>query len=302
MSRRLSWIISLGLLCQLSAPAQEQFAQLKVDDTIYTNVTVMTVSATDIVIKHRAGIANLKLRYLAPALQAQFHYDPVRATALERRQDAATAQYNQAASQRVWNNFFAQQAAATNTPDAAVVAQAYKLAEPINESSLLNKPAPPLTPTTWYSEKPAATTDRFVVAFFWRSGSEACRRVIPDLNDWQAKFPNDLTVIGITTETAEQVKQATLPPLQFAYGGDPKSSLGAAAGITSVPTALLIDRQGIVRYHGHPGALNETVLTAFIGQPPLTAAAPTPEPAPASTEVKPFAVRRLERPNPAATP
>ncbi len=47
---------------------------------IYSNVTVLTVSATDVYFTYNngKGMANAKLKSLSPDLQKHFHYNPVR--------------------------------------------------------------------------------------------------------------------------------------------------------------------------------------------------------------------------------
>lgn len=197
-----------------------------------------------------------------------------RAEKAERQSDSDTLRYHQTVSQRAWDRFFAQKAAAE--AEAGEATEVFKLADPVSENSLLNKPAPPLAVTAWYSEKPGPPADKLVLLFFWNSRSEPCRRVIPDLNHWQQQFPSDLTVIGVTTETEAQVRQMTAPQIQFCHGGDSNSNLVSAAGITSVPAVLLIDRDGIVRYQGHPAAITEAVLERFTGKRPAESASAQP--------------------------
>lgn len=251
----------MGLICN-AARAELKFASLAIGDTVYKDAIILDVSATDVLFKHSTGISNIKLRYLSTELQKRFHYDPLRSERTERQQDADTLLYQQTASQRAWERALARKAAAE-----AEIAEAnatFRLADPVGENSLLNKPAPPMPVLEWYSEKPAPSADKFTLVLFWNSRSEPCRRVIADMNKLQAKFTNDLAVIGVTTETAAQVQQMTAPEIQFSHGGDTKSNLLHAAGITSVPAVLLIDRAGIVCYQGHPAAVTEAAVQALL--------------------------------------
>lgn len=253
----------MGLIC-IAARAEMKFAALAIGDTVYKDAIVLDVSATDVLFKHSTGISNIKLRYLSTELQKRFHYDPLRSEQAERRQDADTLLYQQTASQRAWERALARKAAAE-----AEIAEAnatFRLSDPIGENSLLNKPAPPLPVPEWYSEKPEPAAGKVTLVLFWTSRSEACRRAIPDLNNLQAKFTNDLVVIGVTTETAAQVQQMTAPEIQFSHGGDTKSNLLHTAGITSVPSVLLIDRAGIVCYQGHPAAITEATLQTLLNK------------------------------------
>jgi thioredoxin-related protein len=77
----------------LSARADETFPTLEADGHIYTNVTVTTVTATDIYFTSDNGMGNAKLKNLSPELQARFHYNAGTAAAQENQQALANAQY-----------------------------------------------------------------------------------------------------------------------------------------------------------------------------------------------------------------
>jgi hypothetical protein len=85
--------INVFVLCLagLTLPvfADEKLPLLKVGSQTYSNVTVTTVSATDIYFVSSQGMGNAKLKDLDPALQKQFHYDPARAQAMEQKQRIA---------------------------------------------------------------------------------------------------------------------------------------------------------------------------------------------------------------------
>ena len=71
--------------------ADEKLPLLKVGTQTYSNVTVTTVSATDIYFTSSGGMGNAKLKELDPALQKHFHYDAakVQAAALKRKLGSA---------------------------------------------------------------------------------------------------------------------------------------------------------------------------------------------------------------------
>jgi thioredoxin-related protein len=77
-----------------AARADEKLPVLKAGSEVYSNVTVTTVTATDIYFTYAKGMANVKLNKLDPALQKHFHYNPVRAGEVEQKQAAANAQYH----------------------------------------------------------------------------------------------------------------------------------------------------------------------------------------------------------------
>ena len=74
--------------------ADEKLPVLKAGSEVYSNVTVTTVTATDIYFTYARGMANMKLSQLDPALQKHFHYNPVKAGEVEQKQAAANVQYH----------------------------------------------------------------------------------------------------------------------------------------------------------------------------------------------------------------
>ena len=80
--------------------ADQKLPVLRVGSEVYSNVTVTTVTATDVYFFYPGGMGNAKLRDLSPGLQKRFHYDPAKAGDAEQKQVAANAQYRlQAARQ-----------------------------------------------------------------------------------------------------------------------------------------------------------------------------------------------------------
>ena len=65
--------------------AEEKLPLLKVGSQTYSNVTVTTVSATDIYFVSSQEMGNAKLKDLDPALQKHFHYDPAKVQATEQK-------------------------------------------------------------------------------------------------------------------------------------------------------------------------------------------------------------------------
>ena len=57
----------------LMVRAQEQLPELKVGTNIYHNVTILSVSHTEILFSSDSGMANAKLKNLDPDLQTHFH-------------------------------------------------------------------------------------------------------------------------------------------------------------------------------------------------------------------------------------
>ena len=88
-------LILLGWLAVVwAAPANETLSVLRVGSNTYSNVTVTSVSATDIFFTHGGGMGNAKLKQLSPEWQKHFGYNSKQAVAVEQRQAAANTQYH----------------------------------------------------------------------------------------------------------------------------------------------------------------------------------------------------------------
>jgi thiol-disulfide isomerase/thioredoxin len=77
-----------------AARADEKLPVLKAGINTYSNVTVTTVTATDIYFIYAGGMGNAKLKQLSPEMQKHFGYDPKQAEAVEQKRAAANAQYH----------------------------------------------------------------------------------------------------------------------------------------------------------------------------------------------------------------
>jgi thiol-disulfide isomerase/thioredoxin len=98
MNLRFTIIIALGLLGAVSVRADEKLPVLQTGNDVYSNVTVLTVTATDVYFTYNngKGMANAKLRSLSPELQKHFHFNSVKAGQVELLHARANAEYQQA--------------------------------------------------------------------------------------------------------------------------------------------------------------------------------------------------------------
>ncbi|HLP77784.1 MAG TPA: hypothetical protein VK327_12800, partial [Candidatus Paceibacterota bacterium] len=85
----------LGLLALITvvcgATVDEKMPVLKAGGEVYTNVTVTSVTATDIYFTHAKGMGNAKLKNLEPQLQKHFGFDFGKAAAVEQNQRVGNA-------------------------------------------------------------------------------------------------------------------------------------------------------------------------------------------------------------------
>ncbi len=247
-------------LSAFSAPLK--FDWMKVGSKVYSNVTIVGANTTDLYFTHTKGIANVKLKYVDEQLRSRFNYDPNAAAAAEKEQTDDDLAYQGQLVARITEKA---QKAALLAKKAATTSE-NSLADPISEASLLGKAAPPLEVEKWLGDKPAVK-GKFVLIFFWGPWSIPCRKLIPQLNALQKKFADRLVIIGVSSDTKEEIESMSEPMPEFASALDSKSRMSIAASVTSIPCVLFLDQKGIVRYQGHPSALDEKKLESMMPKP-----------------------------------
>ena len=255
--------LTLLLASSLSA-ATSKLPSLTVGPVTYSDVTVLGANITDLYFTHSKGIANVKLRNLKPELQQTFGFDP---------KAAAAAEKTQAENDSLYHNTLASDVAAQVAKDARAAAEEQRplsakenIVDPVSDKSQLGKPAPALALGKWLTEKPDME-GKYVLVAFWAPWSYPSRNSIPELNALQKKFKDKVVVIGVASESESTVTETSVPKLEFASALDPEGKLRAAAGVTCVPSVLLVAPEGTLLYAGHPGALNEKKLQALMAKP-----------------------------------
>ncbi len=145
------------------------------------------------------------------------------------------------------------------------------LAQFVAPAGELGRAAAPLKISEWVKGKPvdlaAAKGKQVVVVEFWATWCPPCRDSIPHLTELQKKFP-DVVFVGVTDEEADPVKkfitklgdQMDYVVAIDAQGQTSKGYLGEF-GISGIPHAFVVDKEGRVAWHGHPLAGLEKVLT-----------------------------------------
>jgi cytochrome c biogenesis protein CcmG, thiol:disulfide interchange protein DsbE len=119
------------------------------------------------------------------------------------------------------------------------------------KNSFFNRPAPKLIVEKWIGDQPDVR-GKFVLIDFWATWCGPCIRAIPELNYLAKQFPNDLVVIGISSESEATVRDMTDPVIQYYSAVDTKGRTKKSVGVSGIPHVLLIDPSGKVCWQGFP--------------------------------------------------
>lgn len=106
---------------------------------------------------------------------------------------------------------------------------------------------------TWAS---SATLGRVLILDAWASYCPSCRQSFPKLSRLAASHPK-VVVVGVSVDEDDAVVDAFLRevPVVFPIARDPQQTIGSGPlAVTRLPTLLVVDRQGRVRFRGDPMA------------------------------------------------
>jgi len=253
-------LLALLLVSIQAVQAETKLATLQVGNEVYSNVTVLSVTLTDIYFSHSLGLGNAKLKSLDPSLQKRFHFDAAKAAEKEEQQTAANALYSQALKD----------AKPIHAPHGSSNGQANSSgsndevpSHEISARSFLNEPSPPVVAEKWLTPQPI-TVGKFILVDFWATWCGPCRSTIPELNELYRKFKDRLVVVGLSDESEQEVSRMTEPRIEYAVAIDTQHRASHTFGVERIPHAVLVDPKGVVRFEGHPGYLDERKLAGLL--------------------------------------
>ncbi|MER3524203.1 MAG: hypothetical protein C4326_09090 [Ignavibacteria bacterium] len=112
--------------------------------------------------------------------------------------------------------------------------------------------------------------DKTVILEFWATWCAPCIGAIPHLNDLAARFArNDVVFVFITAEPRNVVETfLTRKPIRGSVAldatDDGVGKTHRAFGVQAIPVTFFIDKQGRLRWRGHPTDLTESLLETYL--------------------------------------
>ncbi len=124
----------------------------------------------------------------------------------------------------------------------------------------VGKPLPALG--VEYLGKAADVKGHVAIVEFWATWCPPCRKSIPHLNELNKKFKDKgLVVIGITDEDKNKVEQFRKgTPMEYNVAIDKDGKLSQQFGITEIPQAFIVGKDGKIVWEGHPLELKEATI------------------------------------------
>jgi cytochrome c biogenesis protein CcmG, thiol:disulfide interchange protein DsbE len=134
-------------------------------------------------------------------------------------------------------------------------------------TDLRGKPAPEFSVEEWIGTPPE-TKGKVLLIDFWATWCGPCRALIPELEEWQKQFKDDLVVVGVSDEPMNKVLSfITQRKVAYPMAIDTRgSTLKKTLGVQGIPHVLIVDSKGIVRWQGFPQLPQDRLTADVIAQ------------------------------------
>ena len=125
--------------------------------------------------------------------------------------------------------------------------------EKLIKQTLLDRPAPAFTASGLDGTASFTLTDlrgRVVLIDFWATWCGPCTTQFPHLNQWHKQYASaGLQIVALSDEEPDLVREyVAAEKLAYPIGLDPNERIRAAYLVPGIPTTVVIDKTGIVRY------------------------------------------------------
>lgn len=142
----------------------------------------------------------------------------------------------------------------------------------LSSLQLLDKEAPLLDIEEWLGDDMGQVSDhrgKVVMLVFWATWCPHCRKEMPKLEEmWQSNKDGDFMMIAVTRnsrgQTTEKVREyASENGLTMPIAIDPGGT-SRAYGVSGIPAAAIVGKDGKVVWRNHPGQITEAKLAEWL--------------------------------------
>ena len=111
---------------------------------------------------------------------------------------------------------------------------------------------------------------RLVILDFWASWCVPCRLSMPSLEAMARELGDDVVLLGVSLDRSEAearsyVDSRSYSDLVVLYGSLSEArGVARDYGVLGIPRTFVIDREGIVRFAGHPGRLSRHLVESLL--------------------------------------
>ncbi|MEW6441096.1 MAG: redoxin domain-containing protein [bacterium] len=149
-----------------------------------------------------------------------------------------------------------------------------KAREKLQGIEMVGSPAPELHLKEWIGCDPLALEDfrgRILLLDFWAIWCPHCRANIPKMDRLVEQYGSKgLAVLGVSRERsgfeAEKIRSfVDSHPMRYPTGVDDEALTSKAYCVENIPCIVAVDRDGTVRWHGHPDHLTDRVIEGLLG-------------------------------------
>ena len=156
-------------------------------------------------------------------------------------------------------------------------AQQERCRKDLDRWSVVGAPAPPLQVETWINGEPQsleALRGNAVLLWFFATWCPHCKSMMPEMVALQARLKGKpFRIIGLTKndqdQTTESAKMFVSDPkwkIDYPVAVDRGSTTSDAFHASAVPSAILIDKKGVIRWAQHPGYLSDALIDKLVAE------------------------------------
>ena len=137
------------------------------------------------------------------------------------------------------------------------------------ELAIIGKEAPDLAVEKWFQGNQDTLSDGTTLVVFWELWCPHCKREVPKMSathdKWGAKGLKVLGLTKMTRDTTDDQVNAFIKDNGVSYPmAKEAGGMSTAFGVRGIPAAAVV-KDGTIVWRGHPGRINEDMLTKWTG-------------------------------------